>query len=314
MRRGKDQLKTYARLTGFSIFTGASFNLAKYTVGYFSPFAAAAWRFGLAAAVLLIIAAVTEGIRRDRIKRNASWYIALGLVGILGFSTLFFAGLQFTSSVNGALIMALNPLLTTLMARMILKDRIAKPQAAGIGLALIGVIIVVMHGSSGTLASFSIGDVIIFGGNLCWTFYGVCGRRFIQEGSPLSTTAYTMSVGAIGLTAVSLFAHNPVALPSIPIGAWGAIVFMGLFTSVFGYLWWNKGITDIGAGKTSLFFNLVPVVTMLVSFVTGTPVTFIQILGAAFVILGVLAASGAFAGRRGSARLIESQRASENKP
>lgn len=36
-------------LLGFSIFTGATFNLAKYTVGYFSPSSSAAWRFGLAA-------------------------------------------------------------------------------------------------------------------------------------------------------------------------------------------------------------------------------------------------------------------------
>lgn len=45
-------LNIYLMLLGFSIFTGATFNLAKYTVGYFSPSSSAAWRFGLVEYVL----------------------------------------------------------------------------------------------------------------------------------------------------------------------------------------------------------------------------------------------------------------------
>lgn len=283
-------------LLGFSIFTGVSFNLAKYTVDYFSPFTAAAWRFGFAAVILLIILIFTEGMNKAQVKRNAIWYIVLGMIGIFGFSTLFFVGLTYTSSVNGALIMALNPLLTTIFAQFILKDRITKEHIAGIFFAFIGVLLVITNGSIDTLKtlSFSVGDVIIFGGNVCWALYGVLGSRFIQNGTPLSTTTYTMIIGAISLIVVSVFATNPVTIPNIPIGVWGAVGFMALFTSVLGYLWWNKGIKEIGSSKTSLFFNLVPVVTMIVSFATGVQVTLAQLWGAVLVILGVLMASGIF--------------------
>lgn len=67
---------------------------------------------------------------------------------------------------------------------------------------------------------------------------------------------------------------------------------MAFFTSVLGYLWWNQGIKEIGASKTSLFFNLVPVVTMIISFAVGTPIKVFQVIGAVLVILGVLTASG----------------------
>jgi drug/metabolite transporter (DMT)-like permease len=293
---GMKQLKIYMMLVGFSIFTGASFNLAKYTVGYFSPSVAGALRFSLAALALLIILRFREGFDKHQVKRNAIRYTVLGIVGIFGFSALFFAGLKYTSSINGALIMALNPILTTILARVILKDRITKQQAAGAILAFIGVLLVVMHGSIDAIKtlSFSAGDVLIFGGNVCWTFYGVFGRRFIQDGSPLSTTTFTMIIGAICLIAVSLFTNNPVTLPNIPVTAWGATLFMALFTSVLGYLWWNIGMKEIGASKTSLFFNLVPVVTMILSFAAGMPISTFQILGAILVILGVLIASGVF--------------------
>ncbi|WP_075982843.1 DMT family transporter [Bacillus massilinigeriensis] len=287
-------LKIYLMLIGFSFFTGATFNLAKYTVGYFSPSSAAAWRFGLAAVVMLIILIFTEGVKKGNLQKNAISYVILGIVGIFGFNTLFFVGLKYTSPVNGALIMGLNPLLTTIFARMILKDNITNRQVVGIFLAFIGVLLVITQGSIETIKTLSIsrGDLIIFAGNVCWALYGVLGRRFVKDATPLSTTTFTMIIGAVSLIMVSLFTSNPVPVLNIPIAAWGAIAFMAFFTSVLGYLWWNQGIKEIGASKTSLFFNLVPVVTMIISFVTGTPITVFQIIGALLVIFGVLAASG----------------------
>lgn len=286
--------RIYLMLFGFAIFTGATFNLAKYTVGYFSPSSAAAWRFGLAAVVMLVLLICTEGIKKSQLQKNGISYVVLGIIGIFGFNALFFLGLKYTSPVNGALIMGLNPLLTTIFARILLKDAITKKQAVGIFIAFLGVLLVITEGSVETIKSLSlsVGDLIIFLGNACWALYGVLGRRFIKDGTPLSTTTYTMIIGAISLLVVSFFTPNPVSLPDIPIGAWGAIAFMAFFTSVLGYLWWNQGIKEIGASRTSLFFNLVPVVTMIVSFAIGTPITLFQIIGAMFVILGVLAASG----------------------
>jgi len=288
------QLNIYLMLLGFSIFTGATFNLAKYTVGYFSPSSAAAWRFGLAAVTMLIILLFTEGIKRSQLKKNIFSYVILGIVGIFGFNSLFFVGLKYTSPVNGALIMSLNPLLTTIFARIILKDSITKKQVIGIFFAFIGVLLVITQGSIQTIKTLSIsgGDIIIFAGNICWALYGVLGRRFIKDGTPLSTTTYTMVIGAVSLIVFSLFTSNPISFSKIPIGAWGAIAFMAFFTSVLGYLWWNKGMKEIGASKTSLFFNLVPVVTMIISIIIGTKITVFQMIGAVLVILGVLTASG----------------------
>ena len=133
---------------------------------------------------------------------------------------------------------------------------------------------------------------MILAGNVCWAFYGVLGRRYVKDSSPLATTTYTMVIGALSLVAVSLFTSNPVPMSAIPVAAWGAIIFMALCTTVLGYLWWNLGMKEIGASKTALFFNLVPVVTMIISLLTGASLTLFQFLGAILVIMGVLTSSG----------------------
>ncbi len=281
-------------LLSFSVFTGATFNLAKYAVEYFSAFSAAAWRFGLAAFVMFMILFVKEKIKLEPLKRNAGMYMLLGIIGIFGFNALFFLGMKDTSPVNGALIMATNPLLTTILSRFILNTPITKRQGMGVGFSLLGVVLVITQGSWHMIStlSFSMGDIFILLGNLCWALYGILGRRYVQGSSSLQTTSYTMVVGALCLVLVSAFHPSSLPVTEIPIGAWGAIAFMAFFTTVLGYLFWNEGIRILGANKTSIFFNLVPVVTLIISFISGMAISSIQMIGTILVIAGVILASG----------------------
>lgn len=280
-------------LIGFAVFTGATFNLAQYSVHYFSAASAAAWRFGIAALVMILILGWQKQIKLKTIKAYWKIYILLGIIGIFGFNTFFFLGMQYTSPLNGALIMGTNPLVTALFAYFILKNPITKQQFLGIFFALVGVILVLTQGSLEIVQTLSIskGDLLILSGNVCWALYGVLGRKHVKGSSSMETTTYTMITGSLCLIVLTAFLPSPHSLSHVTVSAWGAILFMALFTSVLGYLWWNKGMATIGASNTSLFFNLVPVVTMILSILTGAPISLPQVIGTCLVILGVLTAS-----------------------
>ncbi|MGQ3380855.1 DMT family transporter [Priestia endophytica] len=286
--------KIYLMLIGFAVFTGATFNLAQYSVHYFSAANAAAWRFGIAALVMILILGWQKQIKLEIIKVHWKMYILLGIVGIFGFNTFFFLGMQYTSPLNGALIMGTNPLVTALFAYFILKNPITKQQFLGIFFALAGVILVLTQGSLEIIQTLSIskGDLLILSGNVCWALYGVLGRKYVKGSSSMETTTYTMITGSLCLIVLTVFLPSPQPLSHVTVSAWGAILFMALFTSVLGYLWWNKGMATIGASNTSLFFNLVPVVTMILSILTGASISLPQVIGTCLVILGVLTASG----------------------
>ncbi|MFJ8528094.1 DMT family transporter [Bacillus sp. NPDC094106] len=286
--------KVYLQLLGFALFTGGTFNVSKYAVQYFSAVHIAAWRFGIAAFVMLCILIVRKNFEREIWKQNIGYYVLLGLVGVFGFNFFFFLGMKHTEAINGSLIMATNPLVTTILASVILRERIVKRQAIGMLFALLGVIFVITQGAFSALQNlaFSKGDFYILLGNICWGLYGVLGRKFIKNGNPLQTTTYTMTVGALAFIMVSFMQKSVVPIPEVPLFAWLSILFVAIGMSVLGYLWWNKGIAQIGAAKTSLFFNLVPVVTILISFAEGVNITTAQCLGMILVITGVLYSSG----------------------
>lgn len=113
-------LTTYILVALAAILWGANFNLAKPVLAEMHPLVAGADRYLIAAAIMLAITCI-NGERPP--LRHFRAYLILGLIGVFGFNLFFFLGMASTSPVNGALIMALNPLLTSLIARFNLGDR-----------------------------------------------------------------------------------------------------------------------------------------------------------------------------------------------
>ncbi|MGQ3892715.1 DMT family transporter [Legionella sp. CNM-4043-24] len=277
-----------------ALFWGANFNAGKFVVGYMPPSVAASVRFSIATLLITFLVLWKESDIMSVVKKNILAFTVLGVIGVAGFNGLFFWGLKYTSPVNGALIMATNPIVTLLLAAIILKNTIQANQKAGMIFSLIGVVIVISNGSISMLSQvkISFGDLIILCANICWALYGVLARRFVKNSSPLITTAVTMGIGTIILL---FFSINSITASEILNQDWqvyAALLYMAIFGSVLAYLFWNYGIEHLGASNTSIFFNLVPVFTVIISLVGGGHISNMQILGGVLVLTGVLISSG----------------------
>src|SRR4051812_46230399 len=113
-------IRTYLSLALAAVFWGANFNLAKPVLAEMSPLAAGAWRYIIAAVIVLAVLFSTGG---RLVLRHFKSYLVLGLFGVFGYNVFFFLALQSTSAVNASLIMALNPLLTLVVAYFVLGER-----------------------------------------------------------------------------------------------------------------------------------------------------------------------------------------------
>jgi drug/metabolite transporter (DMT)-like permease len=287
----------YLMLILSTLFWGANFNLGKYVLDTLDPLNAAAWRFVMAAGIMVAVVLLYEKPNWAGIRRNLPALIAMALIGIFGWNVAFFYGLRTTSSVNGSLIMTLNPSITVVLAAIAMKESINGRQILGLALSMFGVVVVVTGGSwqSLTHLSFAMGDVFILIGNLCWAIYCVLGKRSVKNLSALQTTAVTMLIGAVAINAMALFTHGG-SLPVPPVSSLLVLGVMAVFGTVLAYLFWNKGIGAIGPARTSVFFDLVPIFTMLIAIALGQHVILAQWLGAVLVMTGVLFSSGALDG------------------
>jgi drug/metabolite transporter (DMT)-like permease len=286
----------YIRLVLTTVFWAGVFHVGKYVVAFVSPLYAAAWRFALAALVLIPVIALIEGWSIGALKRNAFGLVVMSAVGVFGFNACLFYGLRHTSAVNGALIMAFTPALTAVCSALINREPLLRHQLFGLALGIVGVIVVVSKGSWQVLAglSLSVGDLLILLASLCWAIYPVIPKRFVKGMSTLQITGSTIAGGA-ALLAFAAMQTTPAffVMPPWPVAL--GIAFMGLLGSALAYLWWNQGVQELGATSVASFLNVVSIFTALIGMALGQPVTAAQICGAVLVIVGVAYSSGKLA-------------------
>jgi len=275
-------LATYLSVAVAAVLWGANFNLAKPVVAEMRPLIAAADRFLIAAGIMLVITYATG----NRLTwRHARMYLILGLLGVSGFNLFFFLGMSSTSPTNGALIMGLNPLLTSLIASWILGDQPTRLQWLAFPVGLLGVAIVVL--GAGARLEVSRGDALMFVACLSWALYNVYLRKLTPKGaSALATTTGTMVAGAAALTLVAFLSGERFIVPSLYAGS--ALLTMSVSGGVLAYLLWSAGIAKLGPARAAIFMNVVPVASMAISTASGVPPTPAQLLGGALVIGAVM--------------------------
>lgn len=281
--------KTYILLSLVAASWGGAFVAGKYAVSHMEPFTVATLRFGIASLLLWIFLRIKEGGKNHLEKEDLPWLLLLGLTGIFSYNALFFMALQVTSAVNGALIIAANPMATTLISYFLLKEEISRFQLGGILLSFAGVVFVISKGSWDILAGldFNHGDIYLLGSMLSWAIYSIAGKRVMKKFSPLAATTYACIFGTIALAPFMAWEFNRVPEIAWHGGTMIAITYMAVFASVIGFVWWYQGVSEIGASRSSIFVNLVPVAAMFIAALTGEALTWPQLVGATLVISGV---------------------------
>ncbi len=278
----------YLLVAATALFWGANFVLAGPVLADLPPLWAAAVRFLLGAALMLAFAVVRSEDLLGLLRRHALVYLMLGTVGIAAFNFLFFYALQTTSANNGALIMAINPLLTTLLAAVFIGEKASMRHMLALPVALAGVAVVISHGEAAAFASltFSHGDLLMLTATLSWAAYNVLTRRYMPQGSPIAHTSWIMAAGALILLAAALVSGSHIHALGTKAGI--AMAFMVVGGTVLAYLFWGLGIARLGAGRTAIFINLVPVFAMTTGAFVGDVPTGAQLAGGLLVLGGVI--------------------------
>jgi drug/metabolite transporter (DMT)-like permease len=188
---------------------------------------------------------------------------ALGCAALMVYlnQILIAGGLARTSATNGSIAIALSPLVSSLMAAAILRERIELARILGVLLGLGGVLIVVLKGSGGKIAGAGLGDAMVVASVVTFAIGGVFIHRLARETDALHASAMIYACGTLMLAL-----HALVVGPAQTVGAWlpgfwpvMLVLFSALIATAFGNLAWNHAIVKIGVARVSLWFYWVPI-------------------------------------------------------
>jgi drug/metabolite transporter (DMT)-like permease len=252
------------------------------------PLTVAAARFLIASALLWGWAGLQAGTGRRIERSDLPVILLMGASAIAVYNVLFLYGLRLAPASDGAIIVpGLAPAFTVLVAWPTLRERVGGRQIAGFVAAAVGLSLV-MRPSGETSAARLLGNVLFVLGALCWGFYTVASRVATRRFSAVSITLYATVAGTAMLVPFSVAERGWRALAAAPASAWGGLLFLATFGTVFAFVLFSEGVQRIGAGPASAFAFLVPIVGVVSSVVIlDETLNLPMIAGSILVLLGL---------------------------
>ena len=282
--------------TTTALVWGGQFVVGKSALQTINAFPLSTVRYALAAVLWLLVLVVLEGRGSLRLDGRGWRLFWLGSLGFAGFNLFAYTGLAHARPETASLIVALGPLLTALVLWHRTKVRPARATFVLLGVALLGVALVVSagHPSSILHGALGWGEVLVLAGVLSFILYSLGAAEFASY-SPLRYTALTASLGWLTIAGATLvaIATGLVAVPTTAqlTSVWPQIAYLAIPGAFVAVLTWNAAIKAIGPQNAVLFSNLIPVTTFAIEIARGYRPNAAELLGAALTIAALVASN-----------------------
>lgn len=267
---------------------GLNFHLAGEMMEFCSPIEGGFWRytFGVLTLFLFTIGNLPSW---NSIRGQIFPLLLIGLIGLFAFNYFFFLGLTYTSGLNAALIISLNPALTLLFSHFILGTRITRNHYLGIVVAFLGVAFLILKGNLSSISqlSFNQGDGWIMLANTIFALQHIWIKKY---GSNLRNSHLTLVTNFFCLCGFVLVL--PVfglgQFTNYPANFWLASIGIGVIGTAIAYYFWNVGVKHVGPAKAGVFMNVVPLAAGLTSFAFGQSIQIIHLISGLIIITGII--------------------------
>lgn len=248
-------------------------------------------RFFIVCCILLILLVIIPKKFSKLQKKDIIPIFILGFFGVIVYHLGLNYGELYVSPSAASLIIATIPIQILILAAIFLKEKITSIKLLGIILALIGVLIISIWGTKDTVfeIKYITAAIAIFIAAIVAAFYTIAGKKLLARYSGLSLTVYAILLGSIGLLPLTINDSLVSQVSNLSIKGWSAIIFLGVFSTVIGYIIWYVALEKKTASEISIYLYLTPILSTIISyFLLNEEITVMFILGGFLVIAGLV--------------------------
>jgi len=286
------QIKTIAHLGLLvtNIFFAINLSAVKYLTGnnFMQPFGMNVIRVGVSVVllwILFLIKPLKTTIERADIPRFA----LCALTGIAINQMLFLKGLSLTYSIHAVLLMLTTPILITIIAAWLLKERINLYKIIGLGLGISGAALLISSGrNTGIGSNVVLGDLLILINAISYTFYFILVRPLMMKYNPVQVIRLIFSMGFFMVLPFGwddFIAVNWSSFGAVEYTCLGLIVIGGTFLA---YLFNLYGIKILGASIAGAYIYSQPVFAAIIAMIfLNEKLELYKILAAVLIFTGV---------------------------
>ncbi|MFD2613727.1 DMT family transporter [Paenibacillus gansuensis] len=221
--------------------------------------------------------------------KDLLWIILLSLASTVGMEVVLSYALQYSSTSNGAVLgRGFMPIVTAIIALILMEIRLTWRMAAGIPLAFVGVVIIVsgkgLHFGADTLR----GDVLLLMRSFIGAFYLIYMNRLVAKYPLPLLITLEMTFGALWLLPYVLFNINGAYLGSISPAGWWSLAYTSILATLAAFTLHNWSLGKLGPFKSSVYGYLLPVTAAVAGvLILKEQITLAEYLGGAAVLIAM---------------------------
>jgi len=247
------------------------------------------------ATVILWFFVLAGGIE---VPRDASSWIALLIMAALNSALPFFLiawGQVHIASGLASIMIATTPLFAVVAAHFMTEDEHMSPgKVAGVLAGLVGVVVLIGPQFLEELGKDLLGQLSVLGAAVCYAVSAIYGRTFSRRDMPpMMVATGQMTMATALLLPITLMVDQPWKYAGASLEAWGAVVGLAVLSTSVAYLIFFRILARAGAVNILLVNFIVPVSAILLGvFILGEVLTLEQLVGMAFIALGLALIDG----------------------
>jgi drug/metabolite transporter (DMT)-like permease len=260
------------------------------------PVAMNFWRWIGAAIMLAPFVLPRMAGRWHIVWRHWRFFALAGGLGAALFQVLVYVGLGMTTTVNAVLMNSSVPLFIILCSWWLEREHATARQIFGIFVSFAGILVIMMRGDLGALLQFNFnsGDAIILAAMPVWGVYSVLLKRRPRAFGGLEFLFVLALSGIVCMTPFFIAENLFVRSGTLTLTTVGGVLFVSLFSSVLGYICWNRGVAAVGANRAGFTIHILPAFgTVLAIIFLDEHFHLFHLVGFATILIGVVLATSA---------------------
>lgn len=236
---------------------------------------------------------IVVGVLTGRLQRVQKKDIKLFFLLALSEPFLYFIGeslgIQYVTPTTAAVMISLIPLFVPIFAFLILKEQIIAKNIVGIFVSFAGVLLVIFNSELQLTASpkgMALMSIAVVGA----VIYSIVLRKLAKDYNPLTLISWQNSIGALlFLPLVIVFEGSELKNIDFTSGMWAPLLNLSIFASSVAFILYTYGVQSLGAFKTNIFTNSIPVFTAIFSYYLMDERLLLQnIIGIILVVAGLI--------------------------
>ena len=273
------------RLVALAAVWGASYLFMRYAVPQLGPVRLIELRVLVGGLLLSAFLAVTRGSIDWR--RHWKDFLFVGAIGIAMPFVLIATALTSIDASTAAILNALSPLFTAVIAALWIRDPLTLPKLAGITLCVVGTMVLVGWTPTPMTTQQLIGASMSVAATALYGLSNVYTKVRLKNAGAMGTSVGTLLLAALVLAPIALVTPAPQSITEVTPMVWIATLFLALLSTAIAFIWYYRLIADVGPVKSITVTLLVPIFGMIWGVIfLGEPVSAGRIAGCAIILAG----------------------------